>query len=381
MSMDLEEAIAETLRPRGDGPVDVAALRMAAVRHGRAIRRRRWVTAGAGLAAAAVVVGMIPFVRAGMSGGSGTGIGGPGIDRPPGVLALPPADAPGAAANPAAVGRDPSVLHFDVDLTGMLATRASWFVMDGVERLSVMTSDFGHFNHDYQLSIDPAKAARVRGADIGQPADTRQVTVGGRPATATFWPSAVSHNKNADVPTWSVRWQPVDGLWASVDLFTTDVTEAVRAAGAMVLNSSQRCVAPLRLDPALTGFTLTACSVDVGHDTPWVSSSVDVERPDGVRFDIAIGDRSLSEPFVPNRMVGGRQAMITATGQAERWLFVPITGKINLVVRPYRLTMDGDRVVQAPAGLTDDELVAFASAITVGPNLTEPDTWPASPLG
>jgi hypothetical protein len=380
MTMDLEEAITETLRPRGDGPIDVASLRKAAVRQGRTIRRRRWVTAGAGLAAVAVVVGMAPYVRTAISGESGTGIGGPGTDRPPGVLALPPADVPGAAADPAAVGTDPSVLHFDVDLTGMLATGTSWFVMDGSERLSVRTSDFDHFNIEYQLSTDPAKVALVRGADIAQPADTRQVTVGGRPATATFWPGVVSHNKKADVPTWSVQWQPVDGLWARVDLFTTDVNDAVRAAEALIVDRSQRCVAPLKLDRSLAGYKLGACSVTF-EDSSWRISNIEVERPDGVRFDIAIGDRSLGTvtSFTPDRLVGSRPAMVTEEGR-YRVIYVPISGEVNLVVRPYRLTVEYGRVTQVPAGLSDDELVAFAAAITVGPNLTDPDTWPITPF-
>ena len=36
--------------------------------------------------------------------------------------------------------------------------------------------------------------------------------------------------------------------------------------------------------------------------------------------------------------------------------------------------------IQGPAGITDDELVAFASKIIVGPNFTDPDTWPQRPV-
>jgi hypothetical protein len=306
-------------------------------------------------------------------------------------MTLPPADAPAAAEKPAAVGTDPAVLHFDVDVTGMLATGATWSAGDGVESVRLWTSDFDHYNHEYRLATDPARLAAQPSPNAGQAAETRPVSVGGRPATARFWPADRSVNKKPDVPTWSVDWQPVDGLWASVRLFTTDVTDAVRAAEAMILTRSQRCVAPLRLDPSLTGYKQVSCGVDVGHIFAWAVSDTTLERPDGIRFDIEIGHIALGgdKPFTPNRKDGNRPAMLTTEGGLTV-LYVPITKDINLLVRPYKPAEyspspetpgDGHTFIQGPAGITDDELVAFASKIIVGPNLTDPDTWPAHPLG
>jgi hypothetical protein len=347
------------------------------------------VVAGAGLAVAAVVMGMVPFVRDGIRGGSTAG--GPGMDLGTGPMTLPPADVPGAAQKPAAVGTDPSVLHFDVDVTGMLATGATWSVADGVESVRLWTADFDHYNHEYRLATDPTRLGSQPLPDAGQAAaGTRPVSVGGRPATARFWPDDRSSNKKPDVPTWSVDWQPVDGLWASVRLFTTDVNEAVRAAEAMDLARPQRCVAPLRLDPSPTGYKHVGCGVDFGHIFAWALSDITVERPDGVRFDLSIGHLSIGDkPFVPNRMVGSRPAMLTTEGGLTI-VYVPITKEINLVVRPYKpaeyapgrgATVSGTTFIQGPAGITDDELLAFAAAITVGPNLADPDTWPEHPLG
>jgi len=390
MNTDLEEALVETLRPRGDGPVDVTALRRAAVGQARSIRRRRLVTAGASLAAVTLVLGLIPLVRGGLpGGGSGGSVGGPGIDVRKGSMTLPLADAPGAAEKPAAVGTDPAVLHFDVDVTGMLATGATWSAGDGVESVRLWTSDFDHYNHEYRLATDPARLSSTPPPNAGRAAETRQVSVGGRSATARFWPDDRSVNKKPDVPTWSVDWQPVDGLWASVRLFTADVDEAVRAAEAMVLTRSQRCVAPLRLDPSLTGYKQVSCGVDFGHIFAWAASDTTLERPDGVRFDIAIGHLTLGDdkPFTPNRMVGNRPAMVTTEGGLTM-IYVPITKDINLMVRPYKpaaysqspgTSSDGHTFIEGPAGLTDDELVAFAAEIIVGPDLTDPDTWPARP--
>jgi hypothetical protein len=86
--------------------------------------------------------------------------------------------------------------------------------------------------------------------------------------------------------------------------------------------------------------------------------------------------------------VGNRPAMLTTEGDMTM-LYVPITKDINLLVRPYKPAAyspsadtppDGHTFIQGPAGLTDDELVAFASKIIVGPNLTDLDTWPVRPL-
>ena len=94
------------------------------------------------------------------------------------------------------------------------------------------------------------------------------MTVGGRPATARFWPDMVSSNKLPGVPTWSVDWQPADGLYARVQVLTTTPDVAVAAAEAMLLDRSQFCVAPLRLDPAPAGYTVVGCSIDFGHIFP-----------------------------------------------------------------------------------------------------------------
>jgi hypothetical protein len=332
---------------------------------------------------------MVPFVRDGHRGGPD--IGGPAADRPPGVLPLPPADAPGAAANPAAVGTDPSVLHFDVDLTGTLATGAYWSVRDGVESVRLWTADFDHFNHEYRLSTDLTRLDAMFLGNGSEPAKTQPLKVGGRHATARFWPEQVSSNKKPDVPTWTVDWQPVDGLWARASVHTVDVDGAIRAAEALILSRSQRCVAPLRLDPSTAGYRLIACSVEFGHLTPWSVSNVVVERPDGVRFDVGIGHFSYTyddgrsntdppsyheRPYVPNRMVGDRPGMLYEEYRMKT-VFVPIVEEVNLVVRAYRApTAGGNPMGAPPAGLTDDELVAFAAGITVGPNLTDPDTWP-----
>ncbi len=385
MSTDLEEAITETLRPRGDGPVDVTTLRRAAVRQGRSIRRRRMVTASVGVVLVAVVLGAVPVLRGGFlhGGGPGGGLGGraggPGTEPGTGVPALPAADAPGAAARPDLVGKDPALLHFDVDLTGTLATGAFWSVRDGVESVRLWTSDFDHFNHEYQLATDPARLQTLR-PDDGEPAQTRQVSVGGRPATAKFWPDQVSSNKKPDVATWSVDWQPVDGLWARVSLHTPDAADAVRAAEALMPDRSQRCVAPVRLaSPA--GYSHMACAVDFGHIFAWTVSNVEVERADGVRFDIGIGHFTLGSdtPFVPNQMVGNRPAMLRTDGSGQTTLFVPVAKDINLVVRPYRVGTEGGHPF-APAGLTDAEIVEFAEGIVIGPNLLDLDSWPTSPL-
>jgi hypothetical protein len=383
MSTDLEEAIAETLRPRGDGPVDVTSLRRAAVQQAGSIRRRRIVALSAGAVVVAVLAA-VPFVRGTGPVGGDTRVGGPGTDGGPVRLLPPAADAPGAKARPDLVGTDPAVLHFSIDLSGTPATGTHWAVIDGVESVSLWTSDFDHYNHRYALSNDPEKlAVRDHAGVDAQPAETRQVSVDGRPATATFWPDRVSANKKPDVPTWTVEWQPAAGLWAKVELHTTDPADAVTAAEAMRVDRSLRCVAPLRFDPAPAGFSLVSCSLSFGHILPWAGSSIEIERTDGVRYamNVGPGGDDPDHPFLPNRTVRGRSAMVEA-GDTSTTLLVLVGGDVMLTVQgPYRWgTVDGIAGRQEVTG-TEADLIAIAETIIVGPDVSDPETWPVRALG
>lgn len=381
MTTDLEDAIVETMRPRGDGPIDVTALRRAAVQQAGSIRRRRIALGSAGLAVVAVLA-VVPFIR--VTGiGPDQRVGGPGAEEASFRITPPAADAPGAKLRPDLVGTDTSVLHFDVDLTGMLATGANWTVADGVESVRLWTSDFDHYNHTYVLTNDAAKLG-VGGLGGDVPAETRQVAVHGQPATATFWPTEVSSNKKPDVPTWMVRWRPAAGLWAVASLFTTDPADAVRAAEAMRLNGSHRCVAPLRLDPAPAGYRVVHCSLSFGHLLPWSGSFLEIEGTGGVRYEVSIGPGGLDadHPFQPNQVLRGRPAMLEADVSGTKTVYVPISGGITLQVRgPYKVALLDGTMGQQYVPAIDAELLGVAERVVVSPNLADPETWPARTLG
>jgi len=373
MSTDLEEALAECMRPHGEGAVDVAALRTTAVARGRSAKRLRTTVAVSGLAVlTAATLGIVPVLR----GGDGASVAGPGGR----ILTLPPADAPGAAAAPQTVGTDPTVFHFDVDVTTLTANGAMWSTRDGVESVRMWSSEFDHFDYEYQLTRDKSKLEILPRAEPAedQPADTQAVTVNGRPGTARFWPEIKSVNKVPDVPTWTVDWQPADGLFARLQLFTTDVGVAVAAAEQMLLDRSQRCVGPMRLVDPATPVTVVSCFVDFGHIFPWTVSEVMVETADGVRYRVGVGHYGLldDQQFIPNQLVAGRPAMLTRyEGRTDRPndvnVWVPITNGITLTVSGgYR-----DSEV-TPVPTTDAEILAIAGAVRIGPNFSRPHTWP-----
>lgn len=374
MNETLEDEIAASLRARGDGMVDVAGLRTAAVARARQIQRRRSALAGASLAAV-VGVSWLAVSVAPRGGGPGWSTAprlvGPSTAAPVvGLTAhLPAADAPPAAQRPDMVGTDPAVVHFDVDGDALGATGLSWDVRPGTESVAVWTGDVNHFTTWIALGRD-LDAVRRGAAVGGSPDRTVPISVAGRPGTAERYPNGF----------WVLTWQPVDGLWTSVVQEASSGDDLVQTASAVRLDKAQRCVVPLRVRSAPAHATWTGCDAAFGPYKPWEVGGISFTHVTGETMRLGIGWYSVDEPFVPNRIVGGRPARLRGDAQNRTVvLSVPIHDWVNLVVT-VRPRVDGELSTTPENGFTEADMVQLAESAMLSTDVTDPATWPTRPL-
>lgn len=375
MSEELEGSIAEALRAHGTGAVDVSRLRVGALGRARSIRRRRIGLASVGVAGVLIGVGATVPRWSGLDGtavfgGASPSTSGPAIGVTGVALSLPSATQPGAAAQPDLVGKDPGVLHFDVDTAAIGATGIWFNSADGVESAEVWNGAVGHLNTWYSLAQKREDLNRGMSLDW-QPHDPEVTTeVFGRPATLVRYPQGFDGKQ----PLYRITWQPVDGLWAGVDVEANDTATAMKAVFALKLNRSQRCAVPFRIVlPA--GYRWVGCNVGLGPAKPWETSGVAIADSKGNTFRVDIGYLSAPDQYTPNATVGGRSAQWiepsqTTTGggtsSSPGQLFIPIQDWVNL-------TVGGEKTTRADAE-------QFAGLVDVGTNFTDLASWPAPPV-
>jgi hypothetical protein len=385
MSIDIEQAITDTLHIHGDREVDTNALLAGATGRARVLStRRKLIVVGAVVAALAVTgaaVATVPALRALPEPAGPTDTARPDASPPPPggyhVPSLPVADGvPGAAARPDLVGRDPGMLHFDLAAEASGAYQVSWTVGEGHESV-----DIGGTNSRLRLDLGPDRGKldrlnRVGGfSDIwetgvttggGDPREqpTRHITVGGR--SATLDETRYEHG----VSVWVLRWQPVDGVWARVEaggVSRNDATafaERVRPA----LDRSRRCVVPMHVPTLPSGLRWTGCGVSFsGYDTTMWSSIVTFADASGE----AISVRTESGPPPPgptpsaNRTVGGHPAA---------W-----EGRSLSITYPDF----GDVLVELAPGTPPSEQAAtrLGEVVEMRGRPDKPDSWPARAVG
>ncbi|RAK27150.1 hypothetical protein B0I29_12437 [Actinoplanes lutulentus] len=142
----------------------------------------------------------------------------------------------------------------------------------------------------------------------GQPGQPSHVVVSGRPGTATMDPGIAG---SPDL--WILRWQPVDGIWARLDLYATDSDALTAAANGVLFDSSLRCAVPFRLAVLPAGSQVEQCSVDLSRD----------ESETFAEGSLVVGDeqgRWLTVRAQRAEQLGGRlSATVTAGSHKARW--------------------------------------------------------------
>ena len=230
--------------------VDPAPIVAGAVTRGRRLRwKRRMVRAVGAAAACLMLVGAIVWlpVRIGNQ-----------APLPVSALLLPAApQEPGAGDRPDLVGTTPAVVHFTVDrlLTG--AEHATWTAGRGIESVELR----GRIAARVMLARGTAAldGAQQTLSSAGQPQEPIGVRVNGRPGNAWSDPAP----SPGGPALWVVRWQPVDGLWAQLDMHAESMDAAIDAASQVRFDEAHRCAVPFRLESLPDGARLQGCSVDL----------------------------------------------------------------------------------------------------------------------
>jgi hypothetical protein len=272
MGADLDRLLSTSLQERADAgsPIDPQPLLRTAVARGRRLRaRRRAVTttlamvAVAGVAATAV---WLPRQQSTTPLGpdpSPSGISGTDLAK------LPVAEGqPGAAERPDLVGSDPALLHFSVDALAAAAWRVTWRSAPGVETADVQRTDFQVYvalaQSQQKLSDLPGEYSSAPRIVMSAPAG---VSLDGRDATLrTSKPWDAGHGLQGRV--YAFRWQPVDGLWAQVEVQTTSQERAVQILQQIRFDQTRRCVLPFRPTSLPASGTVPDCLVSLAKDFP-----------------------------------------------------------------------------------------------------------------
>jgi hypothetical protein len=444
--IDITSTIRESLRARAEPPVRADGLHDRVLARSRQIRRRRRAfatSAGVGLVAAMTVgalaaPGLLPgawfrgpggsdgFTGSGVTVAAGSmtatpdGAAAPDTGRPttlPELTGVPP-----AADRPAAVGSDPGILHFDVDLTGLDAAESEWASGIGYESVEITprskapsrapskagstagspgpwyggspTQIYVGPDRDrlYAVKDDPAgiatldHAGRVTARPGTLAMDPPQpVTINGRagriakartvPASggsAQTWPTDRADGADGG---WVLEWQPVDGLFAVAQVHGDDRPRVLAAAAALRPNRAQRCATPVRLADPPRGATWTACSTRIrtvatdGRGV-WVNSRIVIGQADGGRLDVYLEEQSDRTGFRPTRTVAGHPATWLRSDPRGLWV-------INF--GPAEVFVSG--ASENDPRLSVDEAVALLRSATMTRDLSGPRTWPARAVG
>jgi hypothetical protein len=294
----------------------------------------------------------------------------------------------GAAADPATVGTDPRVLHFDIYLDPIGATASDWASGPGYEKF-VVPYDAAGRAIEVLIGRDPAvleerrerPGVHVRTTDgrrVSTETPAGTVEIGDRTATLAreTGPGELAGNQVAVGSVqgtgigWILRWQPVDGLYAVAQVVNASEAdrETVRTvAGALRLDQAQRCATPLRLAATPAGSRLTTCRTSVSRAPVaaagvWRLSSLEYTRADGTTASVwteAKPQRVAHDlaQFQANRAVNGAPAQWRTADPAGLWL---------LEYGPAEVFVSG-------AG--EAESIALVSGLTFAPDLTATGTW------
>jgi hypothetical protein len=97
------------------------------------------------------------------------------------------------------------------------------------------------------------------------------VTIGGRPGTASTSVGSTGPSgppgqprRSVEGKVWSLLWQPVDGLWATVEVQGQPLARAVQIAESVRFDVAKKCALPFTVGQAPAGTRLVTCSVRLG---------------------------------------------------------------------------------------------------------------------
>ncbi|MEU4553407.1 hypothetical protein [Micromonospora violae] len=309
---DLDQRIDQTLREHAEGPVDADRLLVHAVLRGRSrVRRRRAAGTGVAVGVAALLgFGAVaaPMDRLPRLGPAIT----PGLTEAAVPLIPPRVDgAPGAAARPDQIGKDPTLLHIGLAPGG--PRYLEWAVAGGKETAKL---DVGGRTVTVELtSID---VLRLTGAWNMPPLDG--------PGGNRYDGSVVHADGPDGVPIWRRYWQPAPGVYAGASVPGPDEAPLYDAAEALRLDQAYGCTGPLRLTALPAGAQLTRCSTVVGTFPAAYAvmlAVIDEDRDMGITVELQYAGTTVTDKPPANRTVDGRPAHFDPAGARLELLDIP----------------------------------------------------------
>jgi hypothetical protein len=207
----------------------------------------------------------------------------------------------------------------------------------------------------------------------GRPGTLQRVTASD-PATAPPRSeiAGITLPQSFDTPTWVLRWQPVDGLHAIVQVHDGDRDLVYEAAGALRLDRAQRCAMPFRLAAGVVDAEWTECRTALRHDpagdgVTWLLSSITLTGGGDevlVYMEAAeLAGHPADPPVTPNRTVAGLPAWWSTDNPAG--LYLPEFGPASVFV----------------SGTGEAEAAALVENLAVVGELDRPETWPERAVG
>ncbi len=276
----LDQLLTETLQERADlgAPIDPARMMQVAVLQGGRIRTRRRVVTTA-LAVASVGAIALTATLAPRPSDLATPTPEPSASGEiSGNLALLPkaSGQPGASARPDLVATDPRIVHFSVDSLARNAWAATWTSTTGYESANIQRNDFQVYVavSREQKKLPPSDSFLKFGQATLSSAVP--VTIAGRPGTAAEWNGTTARTlpgraSAAPGRLWVLNWQPVDGLWATVQVQNQSRQQAVRIAESVRFDQAKKCAVPFTVGQPPAGTKLLTCStrLDSQSTTPY----------------------------------------------------------------------------------------------------------------
>ncbi|WP_430497494.1 hypothetical protein ACQRWP_22445 [Micromonospora trifolii] len=290
---DLDERIVLTLREHAEAPVDTDRLLAGAVVRGRTRVRRRRAAAGAALS-------VVALLGAGLVAGPMDRLPGlaPAIgpDQTEATVPLVPRrvdGAPGAAARPDRIGKDPTLLHIGLAAGG--PRFLEWNVGGGKETAKL---DVGGRTVTVELtSVELLRS----GHDWNMP--PLEGPTGNR------YDGSVVHSDSPNgVRIWRRYWQPAPGVYAGASVSGPDEAPLHDAAAALRLDAAYRCNGPLRLTDLPAGAEFTGCWMVVGTFPAAYAVMLhvnDYDRKMGMLVELQYAATTLVHTTA-NRAIGGR---------------------------------------------------------------------------
>ncbi|MGW0215866.1 hypothetical protein ACWDXH_15880 [Micromonospora chokoriensis] len=346
---DLDERIVLTLREHAEGPVDGDRLLVGAVCRGRTRVRRRRVAAGATLSVVALIgagVAVGPMGRLPDLGHTVT----PGLAETT-VAFLPPSvdGAPGAAARPDQIGRDPALLHIGLDPGG--PRFLEWNVAGGIEsaKLEVggRTVTFDLTSADVLRSVSPVNMPPLEG-----------------PLGNSYDGAVVREDGLDGVPTWRRYWQPARGVYAGASVSGPDEEPLHDVDAALRLDRAYACTGPLRLTELPAGAEFSRCWMVVSAFPAAYAVILHVNddhRSVGASVELQYANTTMIADPPANRTIGGRPAYLDPAGERLELLDIP---RAQLSV-----------AFNYEQSFTEAEATTVLLGAQVAEHLDRPDTW------